>query len=225
VRVARERQPGQVLDRLIPARRIERAAAGVPSQDLENLHVEQLGRYQSLLGGEQADGWPLGEDHPSTLRILNILGLVYIDLGRYEQAHTMFVNNLERRRRVLGEEHPETLLSMGNLGLALRNLERFDDAIDVYREALELQERAMGAGHPDTAVSLYNLGQLHRITGRFDLSAGFIQRAIEVDEKTLGAEHPYVADDLEELAKLRREMGLDAEADELEARVRAIRGE
>lgn len=47
---------------------------------------------------------------------------------------------------------------------------------------------------------------------------------IEMDTKTLGAEHPYVADDLEELAKLRRKMGMDAAADELEARVRAIRG-
>jgi len=167
----------------------------------------------------------LGDDHPGTLRTVNILGLVYIDLGRHEEAHTMFIRNLEARRRVIGEEHPETLLSMGNLGLALKNLDRLDEAIDIYLAALEIQERTLGVGDPNTAVNTYNLAQLYRDTDRFERSAEYFRRTIEVDEKSLGPDHPYVADDLEEYAKLRRKMGMDAEADELEARVKAIRGE
>jgi len=114
---------------------------------------------------------------------------------------------------------------MGNLGLALKNLKRLDEAIDVYLEALAIQERSQGKGHPNTAASLFNLAQLYRDTDRFDLSAEYFEQVIQVDEKSLGAEHPYVADDLEEFAKLRRRMGMDAAADELEARVKAIRGE
>ena len=166
-----------------------------------------------------------GDDHPAMLKDVNILGLVYIDLERYEEAYALFVDNLEAHRRILGEEHPETLLSMGNLGLALKSLKRFDEAIDVYTSALVIQERTQGKGHPNTAVSLFNLGQLYRETGRFELSADAFEHVIEIDTKALGAEHPYVVDDLEELAKLRRKMGMAAAADELEARVKAIRGE
>jgi serine/threonine protein kinase/tetratricopeptide (TPR) repeat protein len=166
----------------------------------------------------------LGDDHPATLRSVNILGLVYLDLERYEEAHTMFADNLEARRRIIGEEHRETLLSMGNLGLALRNLKRFDEAIDVYLETLRIQERSLGQGHPDTAVSLFNIASLYRDTDRFDLSVDYFERTLSVDQAALGAQHPYVADDLEEYAKLRRKMGMDVEAEELEARVQAIRG-
>ena len=43
-----------------------------------------------------------------------------------------------------------------------------------------------------------------------------------IQEKALGSEHPEVAETPVELARLLRELGRDAEAEQMEGRVRAI---
>ncbi len=51
------------------------------------------------------------------------------------------------------------------------------------------------------------------------------KRSLAIHEKALGPEHPNVATSLENYAALLRENGRTAEADKMEARAKAIRGE
>ncbi len=53
--------------------------------------------------------------------------------------------------------------------------------------------------------------------------AAYFMRAIAIDEKALGASHPGLATDLENYASLLRKTKREPEAEELEARAKAIR--
>jgi NTP pyrophosphatase (non-canonical NTP hydrolase) len=79
----------------------------------------------------------LGEDHPDTLRSVQILANTYRQLGGrlLEEAQELEEEVLEVRRRTLGEEHPDTLRSMRNLVITYRQLR------GRLKEAQELEEK------------------------------------------------------------------------------------
>ncbi len=59
--------------------------------------------------------------------------------------------------------------------------------------------------------------------GRTSKAAPLYQRSLAIREKALGPQHPDVAQSLENYAGLLRETGRSEEAEELEARAKAIR--
>jgi hypothetical protein len=50
----------------------------------------------------------LGLEHPDTLRSMNILALLLMNRGKYNEAKPMYWQTLQLRERVLGLEHPAT---------------------------------------------------------------------------------------------------------------------
>lgn len=83
--------------------------------------------YREALGGNRR---VLGDEHPSTLRVVSYMGLLYQRRGKLDEAEALFREALEARRLVLGDEHPETLNSICNLGELLEKLiaaERLED--------------------------------------------------------------------------------------------------
>ncbi len=66
------------------------------------------------------DRTDLGEEHPSTLRLMNNLGLTLRPQGDLSGARSLHERVLAVRLHVWGEEHPATLTSMNNLGPMLR---------------------------------------------------------------------------------------------------------
>ncbi len=64
---------------------------------------------------------------------------------------------------------------------------------------------------------------LYDAQGRYGDAEPLLKRALAIWEKALGPEHPNVATSLENYAKLLRKTERDAEAEELEARGKAIR--
>lgn len=63
-------------------------------------------------------GTKLGELECS---VMNTLGLVYRDEGRWTEAEGLFAQVMEISKTKLGVDHPDTLISMGNLTFMYRN--------------------------------------------------------------------------------------------------------
>ena len=63
---------------------------------------------------------------------MNILGLVYIEQGRYDEAEPNLVRALESSRRVFGEEHPDSdidLIADFGVPVGFFGLIRFENAL------------------------------------------------------------------------------------------------
>jgi len=102
---------------------------------------------------------------PSSLEGLFWLGVVYYNLGRYQESlHYL-------RRLVL--INPESHYAHQHLGKTLEALGRDDAAFDSYRKALSL--------NPDNTETLALTGVIHAKYGRLEEAAGFFQQALRAD--------------------------------------------
>ncbi len=101
---------------------------------------------------------------------------------------------------------------------------RYDEAKELFLAALEEAEKFEDQDIR-LATTLNELAYLYFTQGEYTEAEPLYQRALSIYEKAWGPEHPDVAMTLENYAALLREMDRNAEAEKLEERARAIRGE
>ena len=89
-----------------------------------------------------------------------VLGRVYSDGGKLDEALPLYEQSLEIDRRLQGEDHPDTLTSMGNLAGLYRAQGRLDQAEPLYVACLDKRRAKLGEDHPDTLASRKALAQL-----------------------------------------------------------------
>src|SRR5947207_8677108 len=108
----------------------------------------------------------LGENHPATLCMMDVLAWSYYSHGQTKKAIEIQEKVLEARIRILGEEHPDTLGTMHNLAsftthsVERRRLQRCQKGAG--SETKDPERRAFL--HADTmhnlASSCYSLGRI-----------------------------------------------------------------
>jgi tetratricopeptide (TPR) repeat protein len=79
----------------------------------------------------------LGEDHPDTGLSVTNLGLVYLNLRRYDDAEPLLLEGLEITRRTLPDHHPWVLNALYNLGCLAAMTGDHDTAFDWLSEAVD----------------------------------------------------------------------------------------
>jgi hypothetical protein len=57
----------------------------------------------------------LGESHPTTLTTQFNLALLFHDHGKFDRAEPLYLECLEKRKKILGETHPDTVVTSNNL--------------------------------------------------------------------------------------------------------------
>ena len=107
----------------------------------------------------------LGEDHPSTLRNMNNMGLFLQDMKRWGEAEAMLRRALEMRRETLGPENPGTLASAINLSLLYARIERYDETLRLGEETVEISRRTLGEEHLYTIIMDGILARAHTESG------------------------------------------------------------
>ncbi len=183
----------------------------------------------------------LGKDHPDVAQSLNNLALLYDSQGRYAEAEPLHKRSLAIREKSLGKNHPLVALSLNNLAALYCSHAQYAEAEALHKRALAIREKSLGKDHPDVAISLNNLGGLYKTQGHYVKAEPLYIRALEIYEitrsgwlavlparwaakrKALGPDQSLVATSLENYAALLRETQRTANAEEMEARAKAIR--
>jgi serine/threonine-protein kinase len=148
-------------------------------------------------------------------RLLNAMGVVYMNLGLYEQALPLLQKAADLRAGHLGAYDPELATSLHDLATLHHHREAYDLAAPLYRRALEIRERALGRDHPDVGESLNHLAALYRGVGDYDAAIPLYERAQGILEKARGPDHPDVGMILNNLAAIYRLRGDYARAEPL----------
>ncbi|WP_454936058.1 tetratricopeptide repeat protein, partial [Actinomyces oris] len=124
-------------------------------------------------------GDTLGSDHPSTLASRNNLAYAYQDVGKLDEAITLYEQTLEDHTRILGPDHPSTLASRNNLAYAYQDAGRLNDAITLHKQNLEDRTRILGPDHPDTLASRNNLASAYQDAGRLNDAITLYEQTLE----------------------------------------------
>lgn len=105
----------------------------------------------------------LGPLHPSTARIYNNIGCVYVEFNEFKEARRAFEAALDVQRNALCHNADNGPLMFGtattlcNLGYLYRYRDMHGKAVAVLEEAVELQERVLGPSHATVLSTLDNL--------------------------------------------------------------------
>jgi CHAT domain-containing protein len=128
------------------------------------------------------DGNWLPEDLPT---VLNNLGLLYLELHRYEEAQEMLTESLSIRENSLSEEHPSYLSTLNNLALVYHHQKDFQKAEYIYRKVLDIRKKVLYKNHPDIAQSMFNLGILFLEGGQIEQALAIIKEQFLVEDNVL----------------------------------------
>jgi tetratricopeptide (TPR) repeat protein/predicted Ser/Thr protein kinase len=148
-------------------------------------------------------------------RLMGAMGVVYMNLGLYEQALPLLQRAADIRAERLGPSDPELATSLHDLATLHHHREAYDLAAPLYRRALEIRERSLGMDHPDVGLSLNHLAALYRGIGEYDAAIPLYERALRILEKARGPDHPDVGTILNNLAAIYRLKGDYARAEPL----------
>lgn len=105
----------------------------------------------------------LGSLHPSTARIYNNIGCVYVEFSEFKQARRSFEAALDIQRSALSAEQDNSQLmfatatTLCNLGYLYRFRDMHAKATFVLKEALGMQEKVLGKSNAAVLSTLDNL--------------------------------------------------------------------
>jgi len=143
----------------------------------------------------------LTRDPELQAQMMDVMGLVYRNLGLSSIARPLLENSVAIRLQVLGPDNPSTLLSQHHLSAVLDDQGRFAEAEKLEKETLAIRRRVLGPEHPDTLRSMNNLAStIERESRGLPDGAKKEGRQREVEElqrevlsirrRVLGPEHP-----------------------------------
>lgn len=99
-------------------------------------------------------------EHPDVqARMLDVIGRMYLQLGRYDQAQRLLERAVAIRREVLGPASPELASSLIHLSWVHRGRGESADAIRLAGEALAIRRAVLPPGDPDIAEAVYQVGR------------------------------------------------------------------
>ena len=164
-----------------------------------------------------------GPSHRETIDANRQLAALYVDLGRFTEAESMFVQALEWMRQRLDPLHPDMARAYNSV--AITAWERGDTA-----KALQFQRLAVAAWRASpqpgpVTGGLFNLAMILESAGDNRSALPLLEEARMMRVRQFGAEHPLVGDTDRLLGEVLAALGRDAAAETaLRNAVRLTRG-
>ena len=108
----------------------------------------------------------LGEDHPETHAIMNMLALVYQEQGNHARAETLLKKILDDQRSKKGEKDPDTLTYTSNLAVLYQDWGKLDLAEPLFQALIKTQREKLGPANRETLATENNLAIQERARGK-----------------------------------------------------------
>ncbi len=135
------------------------------------------------------------------------LGQVYMELGQYESAESMFRPALEIRQKLMGPNHPLTAQALSDLSPALWNQGDFAGAERLQRRALAIRTASLGETNLAVAESYQDLGCILSGEAKMAEAEKMFRQALAIRRYLLGEEDLAVADSLSGVANMLNAQG------------------
>ncbi|KAF9772537.1 hypothetical protein IL306_009749 [Fusarium sp. DS 682] len=144
---------------------------------------------------------------------LLMLGSLYADQDKFQEAEAMYKRVLEGKEKALGRDDASTLEAVNNLGILYAKQGKLREAEAMLKRALEGKEKALGLDHTLTLDTVSNLGFLYTKQGKPREAEAMLKRALEGYDKALGRDHTSTLDTVNNLGILYADEGKLPEAE------------
>jgi tetratricopeptide (TPR) repeat protein len=140
-----------------------------------------------------------GEDDAEVATVLNRLGALYTDIGKFADADNCLTKALRIRVEKYGPTHArvgQVLKHMLSFYEAQGNISK---AMEVGNRALAITEQAFGPDDLNISDIVVRLGRLYMAQKKFQEAKYCFKRALHIVEAKLGPTHPKAGDNIYEL--------------------------
>ncbi len=189
------------------------ARQGKASGESEKLILQALATKENALG----------PNAPAVVFALQQLAYCYEMQGRHDEAETRLKRALSILDTASGDNNALHAGVLNDLGWTYQRKGEPALAEPAFRKALALRQKALAPGHPLIAVSQFGLAGAEIELKKYSEAESLLKQSLAIRERSLGPDHPQVAATLRELARLLRLDHREAEAEQYQARARAIR--
>ncbi|HET9705430.1 MAG TPA: serine/threonine-protein kinase [Vicinamibacterales bacterium] len=165
-----------------------------------------------LARGERRLATDLGSQEAVRATLMDVIGVVYQQLGMIDESERITRESLAVRRRVFGDVHADVATTLDNLGQLMRYRTRYAEAVPMHHEALRIRRAVFGPRHAAPANSLNNLGLALLQWGRPHEAAPFIREGLEIRMEQLGPEHVDTTVSMSNLGDVLEDLGQYEEA-------------
>lgn len=121
-------------------------------------------------------------------RLMETIGIVYRELGLYDQAEPILQEALSIRESQLGKEHLEVADSLDSLAQLHYDQGRYKPSEQLSQRALAIQEKLLGKNHQALSSTLFHLANLYATQRRNRESEALYKRSLSILEQTHGEE-------------------------------------
>ena len=152
------------------------------------------------------------------VEMLSAIGVVYSNLGVYDEARALLEKSIEVGRAAGESSDPVVLRAMDNLGVVLMQEGRPAEAERWQRQALEIQQRVLGPEAPDTLGTMTDLANTIDEQGRPDEAIALARKTLDLKRRVFGQENESTLALMDNLAAMYGGDGRFQESEQLEAR-------
>ena len=166
-------------------------------------HAQACSRWIVMSGTRQ---WPtpesgiivikeikLPKERVVMLDAVLLLGNLYQDQGKLDEAEKMYQRALQGCEKALGTEHTSTLNTVNNLGDLYQNQGKLDEAEKMYQRALRGYKKALGTNfktYIPAFHTIWGLAILFERQGDPAKARTMYSKALDGYEKVVGPDHP-----------------------------------
>jgi len=174
---------------------------------LEAYHAGRYADAELIWLESLAESEAYGEDDPRLAQSLRMLGNLYVQTGRYEEARPMlerWVEIKERRGEVGSSEFADGVEALAGVYLVDGDLEQ---AIVLYENALEIRENDEVLDSVALAETLERLASCYDARGLRNEARPLYERAIQIRSEVLGGYDETLPESLHSFAVIQHDRG------------------
>lgn len=156
-----------------------------------------------------------GQHDERTVRSMEVLASILLDLGSYEEAERWNRQAIEWRKANMEPSDPSTIATTGNLAMVLLCRQRYSESEQLHRWVLRESEKALGPQHVDTLTTVSNLALVLRSQARHEEAEVLDRRALSGFRTALGPSHPSTLTSANNLAMVLQGLDRYGESEDL----------
>lgn len=159
---------------------------------------------QVLERGADRIAHDLADEPEIQARLLETVGRVFLNLGKFDQAEPPLERALEVRRALRGESHEEVAAALVRLAELAFEKGRFDRTRELAERALAIRRARPESATPPIAECLDLLALVERQVGSLERAEDLHRQALDLRLPALGEGDPSVAESWNYLGIVRR---------------------
>jgi tetratricopeptide (TPR) repeat protein len=184
--------------------------------------VKEKAGWCLAVNGGNGESIEKGEKQETVLNAIHLLGDLYKDQSKLDEAEQMYERALRGNEEALGPTHTSTLDTVNNLGLLYYKQGKLGEAEQMYERALRGREEALEPTHTSTLQTVNNMGNLYVDQGKLGEAEQMYKRALRGYEEALGPTHTSTLQTVNNMGILYANQGKLGEAEQMYKR--ALRG-